>query len=1324
GSVLCRQTILKSDHYETSERFLRAPLRLEGAPNFRRADPQILGAAQPTITGIRTILMLLQIRGQNTTRKALWFSAREEPIVYLDGKPFVLRENERPFTNIRSVQGISSTRLEQMEARLKEDIEREASKWNGMLLVHEESEGKLVPTWMAIDRPHIQTPREVFDAFVAEGFPVTYFRVPVSGEQAPEDRFIDTYINAITSSRPDDALIFTCGMGKGRTTFAMVLAMIIRNAQYGERSARASLHAIRADSSRIDLTALEESESQNTAMLRLVHVLEQGLASSDSARSALDWIFARAPLISDMKSALLGGYRCIMELASTIHNGTKLKKKLDEIIDLCDAMVNMREDILLHRVKYSVNGESKSLRAAVACLGRYYFLLAFFAYAREVAPQGFDVSFTQWLERRPEIGTMLRKFRVSTPQLILFRPLDDLSMLTGGDLRMQNWQDESPSSFEWEKHVIRSRHGAVLAPHNILKVDHWDAVKDVIEGAPRFRKLRTANIYATAQPTIQGMKNVIQELQQRSGDRRRAVWINLREEPLVYINGIPYVLRDEFVTLRNIKSYSGIDSARLELMEESLKRDVVAELSTYDESILLHMETPNGEVVAQWEHCSPENVHTLQEVFNLVRDEQHASESAIEMDYARIPITAESAPSPSDFADIQKVICAVDLKDSAILMVCQTGKGRSSTGCVVAYLVLLWLGAVEPPQTKSVTRPNYSITNSLLRVVRDGVESKRLVDDVIDECGEYLNIRDDIEASRVDAMNAPDDMTRRAATDRGLVQLKRYFLLIAFQSYLAQNPPGLSNELQSFSSWLQKRPELKGMVRIMGQENDIHALTPVEHLRPGDGMALSTEVLEVVKSRKGAVLSQGSILKGDMFPGAQKLSLTERVDGAPNFRRISLSKVQNQLGRNAILTGTPSSDKLAYMQFQADAKQDPPASSSLYGIGMPTKPAIRRALEKVGAVPDGSRRLVWTSLREEPVLYVSGVPYVLRLLQDPLSNLETTGIVRERVELMESQMKLDALAELKHYGGRLLLHEEEVTEKGFSIVPVWETVSEDAVQTPSEVYKCFQAEGYKVDYLRIPITDEQAPIPEVFDLLVDRLTRLRRFTDIMFNCQMGRGRTTTGMIITCLVETIVGNHHLVAHSNPPQNESAQLTPPSWFPSSTSPYTETDDDQPEQVRRRYARGEYRLILRLLAVLTHGKHAKLVTDNAIDACDHVQNLRLAVYDYKLRVESMAENTPAEKAKKDRMMNVARNYLVRYFYLIVFADYLMEVWAGWRSEGKLTGSPTSTAPPSSFGSSVSYPPAVGKPRRMPIKFSEWLRERREIVNLVRNADNQSLD
>jgi len=45
------------------------------------------------------------------------------------------------------------------------------------------------------------------------------------------------------------------------------------------------------------------------------------------------------------------------------------------------------------------------------------------------------------------------------------------------------------------------------------------------------------------------------------------------------------------------------------------------------------------------------------------------------------------------------------------------------------------------------------------------------------------------------------------------------------------------------------------------------------------------------------------------------------------------------------------------------------------------------------------------------------------------------------------------------------------------------------------------------------------------------------------------------------------------------------------------------------------GEYKTILQLVGVLSHGKIAKRLTDRAIDLMQDVQNLRKAIYEFVL-------------------------------------------------------------------------------------------------------------
>lgn len=53
-----------------------------------------------------------------------------------------------------------------------------------------------------------------------------------------------------------------------------------------------------------------------------------------------------------------------------------------------------------------------------------------------------------------------------------------------------------------------------------------------------------------------GIDRVLKMVSGTMPSESRVCWINLREEPLLYINGTPYVLRQEAVSLRNVKSYA------------------------------------------------------------------------------------------------------------------------------------------------------------------------------------------------------------------------------------------------------------------------------------------------------------------------------------------------------------------------------------------------------------------------------------------------------------------------------------------------------------------------------------------------------------------------------------------------------------------------------------------------------------------------------------------------------------------------------------------------------------------------------------------------
>jgi hypothetical protein len=137
---------------------------------------------------------------------------------------------------------------------------------------------------------------------------------------------------------------------------------------------------------------------------------------------------------------------------------------------------------------------------------------------------------------------------------------------------------------------------------------------------------------------------------------------------------------------------------------------------------------------------------------------------------------------------------------------------------------------------------------------------------------------------------------------------------------------------------------------------------------------------------------------------------------------------------------------------------------------------------------------------------------------------------------------------------------------------------------------------------------------------------------------------------------------------------------------------------ESMEESYLNGEFKIILQVISVLTYGKLAKRLTDKAINMCDHMQNLRKAIFDYKLRMDAIED--PKSKQYK-AIKQVALNYLIRYFYLVVFANYLLEELAT-KKQPQVPGEQEDAICDDSAYEAIT--------------FKQWLASRREITNILK--------
>lgn len=115
----------------------------------------------------------------------------------------------------------------------------------------------------------------------------------------------------------------------------------------------------------------------------------------------------------------MGDYQIVLSLLSILDHGREEKQLVDEIIDNCDAVVNLRENVIEYRIKYSVvsrddkHGQlylDKAIRSVSVSechtdtqLEQYFDLIVFAAYVENDQGMAAGVKFSTWLQSRPEI---------------------------------------------------------------------------------------------------------------------------------------------------------------------------------------------------------------------------------------------------------------------------------------------------------------------------------------------------------------------------------------------------------------------------------------------------------------------------------------------------------------------------------------------------------------------------------------------------------------------------------------------------------------------------------------------------------------------------------------------------------------------------------------------------------------------------------------------------------------------------------------------------------------------------------------------------------
>merc|ERR1712126_411761 len=335
--------------------------------------------------------------------------------------------------------------------------------------------------------------------------------------------------------------------------------------------------------------------------------------------------------------------------------------------------------------------------------------------------------------------------------------------------------------------------------------DHFDKIQKLpekIDGAPNFRRVPGYKVYCCGQPTIAGFENAINKA---CGDTypktNKIIWLNVRQESIVYVNGNPICARPP----NKIGEYAELG----DVTRESVKKD--------EEEFFRVIEgraKGNDNKLKYVDVNKKENEVEVKELITLSQVIEGLKEKFPGLVHMRIPVCNSAAPVEADFDTICKTLQGSAV-NCPVIVNCQVGLSRSTTGCVAACLFrefqlaasyeglvetvpgvnldLLKMDRYKMDMSKDpLFRGEFEVIKELIAELADGEASKRECDKVIDKNGPtktggtgIKQLRENIAESKL-SYEIMDDAAQAFLKTKIMDNIHKYFYLICFAAYLRE----------------------------------------------------------------------------------------------------------------------------------------------------------------------------------------------------------------------------------------------------------------------------------------------------------------------------------------------------------------------------------------------------------------------------------------------------------------------------------------------------------------------------------------------------------
>jgi len=337
----------------------------------------------------------------------------------------------------------------------------------------------------------------------------------------------------------------------------------------------------------------------------------------------------------------------------------------------------------------------------------------------------------------------------------------------------------------------------------VAMADHFEKIqklKDPVAGVPNLRRVPGYKVYCCGQPTIAGFEaaltKVCGDIYPKDG---KIIWLNLRQEPDVYINGEPFCARPP----NKIGEYAELGD---------ITRDIAkAQEVEFLEVLKKRAESGGGKVEVVDVNKAKKEVE-VKEIFSLSQVIDSVKEKFPGLVHMRVPVCNSASPLETDFDIICETLVGSAI-NTPIIVSDQVGLSRATTGCVIACLfkefqisasyegLVETVAGINPallkmdtykmdPEKDALFRGEFEVVKKLIVALPGGVAAKNVTDKVIDKNGTpktggtgIKQLRENIAESKL-SYEIMDDAAQAFLKSKIMDNIQKYNYLICFGAYL------------------------------------------------------------------------------------------------------------------------------------------------------------------------------------------------------------------------------------------------------------------------------------------------------------------------------------------------------------------------------------------------------------------------------------------------------------------------------------------------------------------------------------------------------------